>query len=266
MVSLRYLRDVLEEVESICDAAEESELSVCHLLERMTRILESHLLSAFPSIERYANACDNLIDAVLQNVKILQKIMKDQTNLKETVMLDCHMFIIQEVLTKKRTRAKKVRRGENNLEVSARLRLADDPSHLYIVHRQLDAGRCIWSHLYENINHSEVPIRMIRNKLLTRMSSREAFWCEKSMFGSIGDQSDEPLDEQSAALIQDMYGPMLFSNTVPAFNTQALRREVNDFRTRVELKYNTGRHAADVVLFTPGNDGYVDTAAHYAAL
>lgn len=253
----REFENTLAEVEDLCVKAETYDLSVLEVLEMMKPISKSPLLYAFPFICDYINACDALLDGFSTLLLRCHDIMVDSPH-EDFVEIVIGIFESQNA-----SEVSKIIRDyraipRNCKGVQINIWIHDNEIALNFFRQGLQPESCRHYRVRCLISR-DIPIAVYGEDIYRFLSSRADIYCKNK-----GPSFFVRADIQKR--ISDLYGTWPFSNHVMAFDPRVCRQDATQFRLRAEANCRIGQHAANIVRYKPGNEGYDETASHFADL
>lgn len=262
-----HISSIITLTDPLFDAVKD-DVSVFKLLEVMRPMLESPLLYVFPTVCIYAEACETMIEQVTKMLATFDELFtNDQWYSSE----NCHiswMTSISEIEVVGNERNREDRWGPVSIE----------PSFGHWIYHSIASRSMAMS--VEVMRHQKdftwltdsfvLPVDELREKLMTRMKCRMSheFSSELDdvwvMVGTKTTLDDYDKKKKLKMFISNQYGNVSYNSYLPAFDTVALKKEVDEFCWRAELKARAGAYAAEQARYTPGNEGYYEALQNYS--
>lgn len=255
----REFEQILADIDSLCVSAEERQLSVFDVFEILTPITASPLLSAFPFIYDYVNAWESMIEDIWSILLSCQAIIRS-SRYRNFVLHTTFEFVER---TCNITRYYEYRYGCNFVMVKTHVQNSLKMS-FYCGSPSLDAK-------YDLDENQDIPIDVFRKYIFEKISSRVDMKCinqpnshNVGEFVSYGYMSMKSARPRVYEELKGLYGPLILQNTMMKFDPSLCRQDALAFRSRAEAKNIIGLQASDFIRYKPGNDGFDDSAAHFA--
>lgn len=259
----KEFKNLLNNVEYMCDEAEENDLSVCLVLDLMTPIGDSSLLYGFASIVDYINASNALFDAIWQPIRSCQHIMNDPT-FREPLFVFRHILLMETWPWEKGPARTKRFRG---FIVTVVLDFSNN-SCIVTIHK--NRGGNEFGDVSFNLRN--LPVSVFKHEIFKRLNSKKNIECRKRGF-NVWETNDlnaarvhrDDLTQYFKQVCDEREDTSRKTHMF-AFNENTCRREAEDFRRRANMKHDVGIHAANYTRYKPGNDGFTESAEHFASL